>query len=411
MRKVVITGLGCVTPLGTGVKKTWQAMQAGSSGITPFEAFPGYSLPVRIAGVAKDFSAEKCVSKKDQKKTCRFTHFTLSSAKEAIDQSGLDLHKEELREKTGVLIGVGMGALPLIEETALKVKQGRMPSPFFIPSVIANAATGQVSIQWGLKGPSFSSLSACSSGAHAIGEACRWIQEGRCEVVIAGGAESALSPLSFQGFHAMRALSTRNHEPQKASRPWDKDRSGFVMSEGAAVLVLESESFAQKRKATIYAELKGYGASSDAFHIAAPEPEGKGASIAMRRALNSAQTPKEDIDYINAHGTSTPSGDKAEAQAIWSLFGPHCKKLCVSSTKSMIGHTLGAAGAIEALCSVLALYHQVIPPTINLDSPDPELPPLDFVPHKARSRTLRTVLSNSFGFGGTNACLVFQKYK
>ena len=350
--------------------------------------------------------------KKEQKKTTRFTHLALACAKEAIQNSGLNFSESELlRENTGVLVGVGMGALPVIEDMTLKIKAGLRPSPFFIPSVIANAAAGQISIQWGLKGGNFSTISACASGAHSLGEAYRWIQEGRYEVMIAGGAESALSPLSFQGFSAMRALSTRNEEPQKASRPYDKDRSGFVMSEGAGIFVLESEAHARKRKAPIHVELKGYGTSSDAFHIAAPEPGGQGARLAMSQALQDAQIPKEDIDCINAHGTSTPAGDLAEAKAIASLFKEHGqKKLLISSTKSMTGHTLGAAGAIEALFCILSIQEQCVPPTINLDSPDKALPPLNIVAHQARPAPLVRVLNNSFGFGGSNVCLIFQKY-
>jgi 3-oxoacyl-[acyl-carrier-protein] synthase II len=411
MRKVVVTGLGVVSPLGVGVEKNWDSILNSTSGVDYIKAISTEALDIKIAGEATDFVIDDWVPKKEQKKTGRFIHLALASAKQAIESSGLDFEKEEgLKEKTGTLIGVGIGSLRIIEENAARLhNEAKRLSPFFIPAVIANSASGQVSIKWGLKGPNFSTVSACASGAHAIGESSRWIREGICDVSISGGAESVISPLAFQGFHAMRALSTRNEEPQKASRPWDKDRDGFILSEGSAVLILEEEQRAKKRKARIYAEVVGYGASSDAHHIAAPEPGGRGASLAMQQALASAKLSKEEINYINAHGTSTPAGDIAEAKAISSVFKEHSQKLWVSSTKSMTGHTLGAAGAIESIYSILSLCHQVAPPTINLDNPDNEYS-LDFVPHKAREGKLNVVLNNSFGFGGTNACLLFKKY-
>ena len=411
MRKVVVTGLGVVSPLGVGIEKNWNSILNSISGIDHIKAIPTESLDIKIAGEATDFVIDDWVPKKDQKKTGRFIHLAMASAKQAIESSGLDFEKEEgLREKTGTLIGVGIGSLRIIEENAIRLHtKAKRLSPFFIPAVIANSASGQVSIKWGLKGPNFSTVSACASGAHAIGESSRWIREGICDVSISGGAESVISPLAFQGFHAMRALSTRNDEPQKASRPWDKDRDGFILSEGSAVLILEEEERAKKRNAHIYAEVIGYGASSDAYHIAAPEPEGQGASLAMQQAIKSAGISKEEVDYINAHGTSTPAGDVAEAKAISSVFKEHSQKLWVSSTKSMTGHTLGAAGAIESVISILSLCHQVAPPTINLDKADNEYG-LDFVPHKAREGILNIALNNSFGFGGTNACLLFKKY-
>ena len=411
MRKVVVTGLGVVSPLGVGVEKNWNSILNSASGIDHIKAIPTEALDIKIAGEATDFVIDDWVPKKEQKKTGRFIHLALASAKQAIESSGLDFEKEEgLKEKTGTLIGVGIGSLRIIEENAARLhNEAKRLSPFFIPAVIANSASGQVSIKWGLKGPNFSTVSACASGAHAIGESSRWIREGICDVSISGGAESVISPLAFQGFHAMRALSTRNEEPQKASRPWDKDRDGFILSEGSAILILEEEQRAKKRKARIYAEVVGYGASSDAYHIAAPEPEGKGASLAMQQALASAGISREEVNYINAHGTSTPAGDIAEARAISSVFKEHSQKLWVSSTKSMTGHTLGAAGAIESVYSILSLCHQTVPPTINLDNPDNEYN-LDFIPHKAREGKLNVVLNNSFGFGGTNACLLFKKY-
>ena len=410
MRKVVVTGLGVVTPLGTGVKKSWDAILNSVSGVGYTQAIPTESLDIKISGEIPDFIIDDWVPKKEQKKTGRFIHLCLASAQQAIASSGLNFEKEEnLREKTGTLIGVGIGSLCIIEENAIKLKQSNRLSPFFIPAVIANSASGQVTIKWGLKGPNFSTVSACASGAHAIGESYRWIREGICDVVISGGAESVISPLAFQGFHAMRALSTRNKEPDKASRPWDKDRDGFILSEGSAVLILEEEQRAKKRQAPIYAELIGYGASSDAHHIAAPEPEGKGAILAITQAMKSAGISMEEVNYINAHGTSTPAGDLTEAKAIAFVFKEHSKKLLVSSTKSMTGHTLGAAGAIESVFSILSLCDQIAPPTINLDNPDNEYG-LNFVPHKAREEKLNIVLNNSFGFGGTNACLLFKKY-
>ncbi len=410
MRKVVITGIGVVTPLGTGVKKSWAGLLNSQSGVDFVQAIPADSLDVKIAGEVTDFSADDWLSQKEQKRTSRFIHLSISSAKQAIESSGLDFEKEEgLKEKTGVLIGVGMGSLRIIEENCLKLKQNQRLSPFFIPAVIANSASGQVSIKWGLKGPNFSTVSACASGAHALGESCRWIQEGLCDVVVSGGTESVISSLAFQGFHAMRALSTKNDEPKKASRPWDKERDGFILSEGSAVLILEEEQRAKKRKANIYAEIIGYGASSDAHHIAAPEPDGKGAGLAMQKALKSANISSEEVQYINAHGTSTPAGDASEAKAIQSVFKDHSQKVWVSSTKSMTGHTLGAAGALESVFCVLSLRDQIVPPTINLDNPDNEYN-LDFVPHKAREGKINIALNNSFGFGGTNACLLFKKY-
>ena len=414
MRKTVITGLGIMSPLGTGVKKNWQAVLSSKSGIDRIQSISTESMAVKIAGEIKDFAIDDWVPKKEQKKTGRFIHLALCAAQQAIKDAGLDFEStdskeiEDLKNKTGTLIGAGLGSLNIIEESAVKLSQNRRLSPFFIPAVIANSASGQVSIRWGLRGPNFATVSACASGAHALGESSRWIREGICDVVISGGTESVISPLAFQGFHAMRALSVRNEEPQKASRPWDRDRDGFILSEGAAILVLEEEQRAKKRNAKIYAELAGYGASSDAHHIAAPEPSGQGAALAIGQALRSAGLSPENIDYINAHGTSTPAGDTAEATAIKNVFKEHTKKLLVSSTKSMTGHTLGAAGAIESVFSILSLQDQVAPPTINLDNPDNEHQ-LDFVPHTAKEGKIHTTLNNSFGFGGTNACLLFKK--
>ena len=409
MRKVVVTGMGMVTPLGTGVQKAWKAILNSQSGIAHIKSIPTDSLDVKIAGEVDDFNVDDWVPKKEQKRMGRFIHLALSAAEQALKSSGLDLNQESLKEKTGVLIGVGMGALKIIQDSCFRLRddsQNKRLSPFFIPAIIGNSAAGHVSMRWGFKGPNFSTVSACASGAHAIGEAGRLIQSGLCDVVICGGAESVIADLAFQGFHAMRALSTRNQEPEKASRPWDKERDGFILSEGAGVLVLEEEQRAKSRNACVHAKLIGYGASSDAYHIAAPEPEGKGAGLAMLKALESAGVAKEEVDYINAHGTSTPAGDKAEAKAIQEVFKEHSKKLMISSTKSMTGHTLGAAGAIESLFTILSLRDQTAPPTINLDNPDNEYG-LDLVPHTAKEGKIKVALNNSFGFGGTNACLLF----
>lgn len=415
MRRVVVTGLGALTPLGASVQKSWSEAIQSHSGIASFQATDSkvaQPWPVQIAGEVSDFSIDDWVPKKDQKKMGRFIHLAIAAAKQAVESSNLNFEKEteQVRNNTAVIMGVGLGSLPIIEAGAQRIMDTPRLSPFFVPSLIANSASGYISINLGLKGPNFATVSACASGAHAIGISWKHIKEGACDVAITGGAESVLGALSFYGFHAMRALSTRNEEPQKASRPWDKDRDGFVLSEGAAVLILEEEQRAKKRGATIYAELIGYGTSSDAYHIAAPEPQGQGAKLAMQNALASAKISPEDVHYINAHGTSTPLGDIAEAQAITQVFKEQSQKLWVSSTKSMIGHTLGAAGAIESVFSILSLQNQIAPPTINLDNLDSACPKMDFVPHQARSGKINIVLNNSFGFGGTNVSLIFKKY-
>ncbi len=417
MKRVVVTGLGAVTPLASCVQKSWSKVLSAVSGVSSIENLSFTEdvskIPVRIAGQAKDFVVDDWVPKKDQKKMGRFIHLALASSVQAIRDSHLNFEENEgLRDSTGVLIGVGIGALPIIEGGVRRIATDTPRlSPFFIPSLIANSASGYVSIKWGLRGFNFATVSACASGAHAIGESWNYIRHGRCPVVITGGAESTLSPLGIYGFHAMRALSTRNDEPQKASRPWDKDRDGFILSEGAAVLVLEEEEHAKKRGANIYAELVGYGSSSDSYHIAAPHPDGSGAKKAMQGALDSAKMSLEGVDYINAHGTSTPLGDLAEAQAIEDVFKEHSKRLLVSSTKSMTGHTLGAAGAVESVFSIMSIKEGVVPPTINLDCLDEKCPKLDFVPHQAKERVINTVLNNSFGFGGTNVSLIFKRYE
>ncbi len=412
MRRVVVTGLGVVSPIGTGVEKFWSNLVAGVSGVDIIRRFDPVELglSVHIAAEVKDFDPEKYFDKKDVQKVSDFIKFAVAAADEAIKDSGLDQCKFD-PYKVGVIIGTGIGGLRDIEEQqkVLMEKGPRRVSPFFIPYGISNMASGLVSIRYGFKGPNYCVVSACATGNHAIGDAMRLIQRGDIDIAIAGGCESAITPLGVAGFASMRALSTRNHEPQKASRPFDRDRDGFVMGEGAGVLVLEEYEHAKARGAKIYAELVGYGATDDAYHITAPCADGEGAYMCMKLALEDAGLRPEDVNYINAHGTSTPLNDKSETLAIKRLFGDHAYRLKISSNKSMIGHLLGAAGAVEAVASVLTLHTAIIPPTINLENPDPECD-LDYVPNKAfHSDHIRVVLSNSFGFGGTNACLVFRK--
>lgn len=414
-RRVVVTGVGLVTPLATGTKPSWNALLACRSGIGPIRYFDPSDLPARIAGeVPKSdepdaFIAEDWVPLKDQKKMDRFIIFGMAAAKMAVEDSGWRPEGEEEQERTGVMIGSGIGGLPCIEAGALTVEQRgpRKLSPFFIPASLINLISGQVSIEYGFRGPNHAVVTACSTGAHAIGDAGRLIALGDADVMVAGGAEAAICKLGVAGFAAARALSTGyNDTPQKASRPWDKGRDGFVMGEGAGVLVLEEYEHARRRGATIYGELMGYGLSGDAYHITAPEPTGDGGYRAMRMALQRAGMNPEDIDYINAHGTSTPKGDEIELGAVKRLFGDHVRALTMSSTKSSIGHLLGAAGAVEAIFSLLAMRDQVAPPTINLENPS-EGCDIDLAANSPRERKIRAILSNSFGFGGTNASLIF----
>lgn len=411
-RRVVVTGVGAVTPLGNSMEETWHNALEGRSGIGPITKFDSSKFDVHFAGEVKGFNPDLYIDKKEQKKMDPFIHYSLAATKMALENAKLDL-VPEIGAETGVIIGVGMGGLPNIEEQHQKMMEkgpGRI-SPFFIPSVITNLAAGQVSIAFGAQGVNYSVTSACASGAHAIGESTRYIRDGLAKVMIAGGAESTVCGLGIGGFAAMRALSTRNDSPEKASRPWDKDRDGFVLAEGAAILILEDLEFALKRGATILAEVTGYGASADAYHMTSPAPEGAGGGRAMQYALADAGLKPSDINYINAHGTSTPVGDGLETAAIKVLFQDHAKNgLMVSSTKSMMGHALGAAGAIEAAFCVMAIKDQKVPPTINLDNPSEDCD-LDYVPHKSRSAQLNHVLNNSFGFGGTNSSLVLSKYK
>ena len=410
-RRVVVTGLGAVTPIGTGVEKFWKNLVNGVSGIDRIASFDPdeFKLTVKIAGEVKDFDPLNFMDKKEASRVSRFIQFALGAAEEAIRDSGIkEAGYDPLR--IGVIIGTGIGGLMDIERehSVLLNKGARRVSPFFIPYGISNMASGIVAIKHGFKGPNYCVVSACATGNHSIGDAFRLIQAGDIDAAIVGGTEAAITPLGVAGFAVMRALSTRNDEPQKASRPFDKDRDGFVMGEGAGILVLEEYERAKARGAKIYAELVGYAATDDAFHITAPHECGEGAYECMRLALEDAGIKPQEVDYINAHGTSTPLNDKVETMAIKQLFGEHAYKLKISSNKSMIGHLLGAAGAVEAVASVKTIETGIVPPTINLENPDPECD-LDYVPNKAVEADIRVVLSNSFGFGGTNACLVFKK--
>ena len=405
-----MTGLGLVTPVGTGVAKNWEAVTAGRSGIKPIDRFPDVaSFASRIAGQVTDFRAEDFIEAKEIKKMDRFIHFAIGAASMAMEDSALKIDPE-FAEAVGVIIGVGMCGLDTLETTkeALLAGGPRKISPFFIPKVISNLAPGQIAIRYGAKGINWTPTSACASGTHAIGEAYHLIRRGLQDAVIAGGAEAAITPLGVGGFAAMKALSTRNEEPERASRPFDKDRDGFVIGEGSGVLILEERERAIRRGAKIYAEVIGYGTNGDAHHMTAPAPEGEGAARCMRLALKDARLAPGEIDYINAHGTSTEYNDANESTAIHAVFGEHAARLAVSSTKSMTGHLLGAAGAVEGVYSTLALHHGIIPPTINYETPDPTCN-LDYVPNRARKADIKVALSNSFGFGGTNACVIFRR--
>jgi 3-oxoacyl-[acyl-carrier-protein] synthase II len=407
---VVVTGLGLVSPVGIGVEPSWSALVAGKSGIGPITLFDASTFPTRIAGEVKGFDPAQFMDKKEARRNDRFIQFALAAADMALKDSGLDLSKEDA-ELIGVIVGAGIGGLGTIEETAATFaeKGVKKIGPFFIPSLIINLAAGQISLKWGLKGPNFGPVSACATGNHSIGDAMLYIQRGLADVIVAGGAEATITPLGIGGFCAARALSERNDAPEKASRPFDKGRDGFVAGEGSGILVLEEYERAKKRGARIYCELVGYGASADAYHITSPAPEGEGGQRAMRMALRDAGLNPEQVGYVNTHGTSTPQGDVAECQGIGRVFGDHAKKgLVISSTKSMTGHLLGAAGGLEAVVAVKTLETGIIPPTINVDDQDPECP-LDVCPNTARETRPTAVLSNSFGFGGTNAVLAFKK--
>ncbi len=410
MRRVVVTGIGMITPLGTGVEKSWKHLIEGRSGIDKITLFDATNFPCQIAGEVKDFNIDDFIEYKEQKKMDRFIHFGLAAATMAMEDSGLKI-TPSMAYRVGVSLGSGIGGLPAIEKyhTVLMQKGPRRITPFFIPMVIVNLAAGQVSIRFGAKGPNIAAATACATGTHSIGDAFEIIRRSGADAMIAGGAEAAISPLGIGGFSAMKALSTKNDEPQRASRPFDRDRDGFVMGEGAGVVILEELEHAKKRGAKIYAEVIGYGMSGDAYHITSPPPDASGAKKCMELAIEDAKINVEDIDYINAHGTSTKHNDELETLAIKQVFGEHAYKLAVSSTKSMTGHLLGAAGGIEAIISVLTIHYGKIPPTINLENPDEECD-LDYVPNKARDMDVNVAMSNSFGFGGTNASIIFRKY-
>lgn len=409
-RRVVVTGMGMISPLGLNLRSSWQAAVEGKSGVGYITHFDAKDYPVRIAAEVKGFDPTQYIEPKEVRKMDRFIQFAMAAAEMALQDAELKI-TPEIGERTGIVIGSGLGGLPVIEayHKILLERGWRKITPFFIPMVIANLAGGQIAIKYRIKGPNLAVSTACASGNHAIGDAYRIIQYGDADIMIAGGTEAVITPLAVSAFAAMRALSTRNEEPEKASRPFDVDRDGFVMGEGCGLVILESLEHALKRGARIYAEMVGYGMSCDAYHITAPSPDGEGGAICMKLALKDAGVSPEEIDYINAHGTSTKQGDELETQAIKTVFGEHAYKLSVSSTKSMTGHLLGAAGGVEAIFTILSIYEDIVPPTINLDNPDP-LCDLDYVPYKARKKEVRYALTNSFGFGGTNASILFKKF-
>jgi len=409
-RRVVVTGVGLVSPLAIGTEANWDALCAGRSGIGPITRFDASQFSARIAGEVKGFDPLQFVDKKDVKKMDVFIQLAIAASQFALDDAKLSV-KAECATRTGVFIASGIGGFSTIEREHKALLEGgpRRISPFFIPAAIINLAAGQVSIRFGAKGPNSATCTACSASAHAIGDAFEIIRRNDADVMIAGGSEAAITPMGVGGFAAMRALSTRNDEPQRASRPFDKDRDGFIMGEGSGVIILEELEFAKRRGASIYAELVGYGMSADAYHITAPSEDGDGGMRVMRAAIQHAGVRPEQVDYINAHGTSTPFNDKLETLAIKRLFGDHARKLAISSTKSMTGHLLGAAGGLEAGITALVIRHQVIPPTINYETPDPECD-LDYVPNTKRAAKIDYALSNSFGFGGTNGALLFKRY-
>jgi len=409
-RKVVVTGVGMITPVGLDTEKSWEGLVSGKSGIGPITQFDDKDIPTQIAGEVKGFDPAAYIEAKEIKKMDRFIHLAIAASQMAMDDSRLTISPENA-DRTGVMLSAGMGGLPAIERyhTAYLEKGYRRISPFFIPMLIINEAAGHISMRYGAKGPNICVVTACATGTHSIGEAFKWIQRGDADAMIAGGTESTICPLGVGGFNAMKALSTRNSEPERASRPFDAERDGFVMGEGAGVVILEDMESAKKRGARIYAEVIGYGASGDAYHITSPAPNGEGAARCMAMALRDAGIAPAEMGYINAHGTSTKFGDELESIAIKTVFGDHAYKIPVSSTKSMTGHLLGAAGGVEAVISILAMDRGVLPPTINLENPDPECD-LDYIPNTARKAQVDVAMSNSFGFGGTNACLIFRKY-
>jgi 3-oxoacyl-[acyl-carrier-protein] synthase II len=409
-RRVVVTGMGMITPVGLDMETTWEGLINGRSGIGPITQFDDKDIPTQIAGEVRGFEPEKYIELKEIKKMDRFIHLAIAASRMAVDSSGLEITPKNA-ERIGVFVSAGMGGLPAIERVhdAYRDKGYRRITPFFIPMTIINEAAGVLSIMHGAKGPNMSIVTACATGTHSIGEAFKTIQRGDADVMIAGGTEACVCPLAVGGFNAMKALSTRNDEPARASRPFDAGRDGFIIGEGAGIVILEDLETALGRGAHIHAELTGYGAAGDAYHITSPAPNGDGAARCMAAAVRDAGVSPADLGYINAHGTSTKYGDELETLAIKTVFGKDADRIPVSSTKSMTGHLLGAAGGVEAIVSILAMEREILPPTINLDSPDPECD-LDYIPHKARKARVDLVMSNSFGFGGTNACVVFKRF-
>ena len=410
-RRVVITGLGMVTPLGTGVEKNWEALCAGKSVIGPVTKFDTTEFKSKIAAEVTDFNASDFMDKQQLRRFDIFIHYGIASARMAMEDSGLKITPENSK-KIGCLTGSGLGGLSMIEsyhKILLEKGPGRV-SPFFIPGIIPNMLPGQIAIEFGAQGPNSSIETACAASSHAVGESFRLIQDGIADAMITGGAEAVITPLAYAGFCSMRALSTRNDKPERASRPFDKERDGFVMGEGSGILIIEELNHALERGAKIYTEIAGYGLSGDAYHVSAPHPEGEGAVNCMAMAIQSAGLRPEDVDYINAHGTSTQLNDLSETKAMKKLFGDHAYKLAISSTKSMTGHLLGGTGGVEAIYSALTIKNGMIPPTVNYDTPDPECD-LDYVPNKARKADIKVAMSNSFGFGGTNASLLFKAYE
>jgi len=409
-RRVVITGMGVITPLGIGLEQSWKNLIKGRPGIRRITQFDASQFSTQIAGEVDGFVPEDFIELKEIKKMDRFIHFALAAAKMALEDSGYAI-SDQNAEKVGVFVGSGIGGLRTIEHyhSVLLEKGPKRITPFFIPMLVVNLASGQISIKFGAKGPNSAVATACATGSHAIGDAFKIIQRGDADVMIAGGAESVITPLGIGGFNALKALSTRNDEPEKASRPFDRDRDGFIMGEGAGIVILESIESALQRNANIYAEIVGYGMSADAYHITSPAPGGEGAARCMILALKDGCAEPSDVDYINAHGTGTKHGDELETSAIKTVFREHAYRLLVSSTKSMTGHLLGAAGGVESVITVMSIVDGIVPPTINLDNPDPECD-LNYVPYQSKEFPIRYALTNSFGFGGTNACLLFRKY-
>ncbi len=408
-RRIVVTGLGVVCPVGNTTEDSWNNIVAGVSGIAPITCIDTSGFNAKIGGNIKDFDVEQYISKKEARRMDPFIHYGLAASVQAIDDAGLEINDKNAR-RVGACIGSGIGGLPGIEQAYQSYLDGgaRKVSPFFVPGNIINMVAGNLSIRYGFKGPNYAMVTACSTGAHCISNAARMIERGDVDVMIAGGSEFATSYTGLGGFASAKALSTRNDDPERASRPWDLERDGFVLSDGAGIVVLEELEYAKQRGATIYAELAGAGMSSDAFHITAPSTDGEGAAYCMELAIDDAGLNKEEVDYINAHGTSTPAGDKAETDAVKRYFGEHAYKLAMSSTKSMVGHMLGAAGGAEAVFSILSIRDQIAPPTINLTNPDPDCD-LDYVPNEAREMKIDVAMTNSFGFGGTNGTLVFKR--